>query len=474
MEISINKRLSADADSNDFIDSNNNSNGILWDLGDDGELQISGRGRIPDYYCGRNPEPPWEDRKDEIQTVRIMEGIDEVGIRAFSRCTNLQKVILPEGLHRIHAYAFMDCSKLEEIVIPEDVTLHFIYEDVENKEDKAVLYFGLLSFYRTPWALKRWGKYYIRKGILYTCFSSEERPEFPIDVYRIGKFAFAYTDTRKLSLPYSITEIDDYAFASSQLDYIYIPASVERIGDFAFTGSYPAFVSFPENWKQARRILIDQLLHRSSDGDVDELVDLPSCYEVALKVDKKYSPFKKIIIREKSPRQRSKYKGVSSNCIYGIRSLLPGISLQKRICHGSILIGIGYNTTDVKCVNTFSWNKKWKCPEEYILQPCVGEDDNQISAWKDDQFFWDEDYIDDCFKEVQNEDINNVNAVCTGLHMSENEEWFWSDAKGFYTGHYYGGGLEIDLLELWMKQHPEMHIPSEQECWENEQNEDGT
>lgn len=470
MKMSINKKLSTDVDSSGFSDSHNNIfNGMLWNLGDNGELQISGRGRIPDYYCGRNPEPPWEDRKDEIRTIRIMEGIEEVGIRAFSRCTNLQKVILPESLRRIHAYAFRDCRKLEKVVIPDNISLRFIYEEVEDKEDKSVLFFGIHSFYRTSWALKKWGIYYISKGVLFTCFSSEEHPELPLNVHRIGKFAFAYTDAKTLSLPFSITQIDDYAFTSSKLDYIYIPDSVEKIGDFAFTGSEPAFVSFPESWKQVKRILIDQLLHRSSDGEEDKLVKLPSCYEVALKVDQKYRPFKKIIIREKRRKQRGKDNGASSKCIYGIRSLFPGISLQKRIRHGSVLLGIGYSTTGVKCVTTYSWNKKWKYPEEYILQPCIGTDENQISAWKDIQFFLDEDYIDDCFKEIKNRDINNGNSVCTGLLMGEKEEWFWSDGKGFYTGHYYGGSLEIDLLELWMKQHPEMSIPSEQECWENDQ-----
>lgn len=130
MKMSINKKLSTDVDSSGFSDSHNNIfNGMLWNLGDNGELQISGRGRIPDYYCGRNPEPPWEDRKDEIRTIRIMEGIEEVGIRAFSRCTNLQKVILPESLRRIHAYAFRDCRKLEKVVIPDNISLRFIYEE---------------------------------------------------------------------------------------------------------------------------------------------------------------------------------------------------------------------------------------------------------------------------------------------------------------------------------------------------------
>ena len=36
---------------------------LTWCLNRDGLLEISGLGKIPDFSCGRNPAPPWEEKK---------------------------------------------------------------------------------------------------------------------------------------------------------------------------------------------------------------------------------------------------------------------------------------------------------------------------------------------------------------------------------------------------------------------------
>ena len=50
----------------DFIESGEffgSSEPLVWRLDRDGVLVISGLGRVPDFSCGRNPAPPWEDKR---------------------------------------------------------------------------------------------------------------------------------------------------------------------------------------------------------------------------------------------------------------------------------------------------------------------------------------------------------------------------------------------------------------------------
>ena len=241
---------------------------VSWCLTESGQLVISGLGKVPDFSCGRNPAPPWEDKKDLIRELVIQEGIDEIGIRAFAGCQNLKRVRLPETLCRIDAYAFMDCTLLKEILIPEGVRFCHVYEAVDDCDDAEPLRFGSQAFYRTPWALSRWGKYYIHNGVLYALFTDEENLELPSTVNTISKFAFAGTNARTVHVPDSVTTISDFAFSSSHLQSLTIPDSVpvDNVGSYAFTATELSRVSFPGSWIKVRRLLIDQLLGRESGG----------------------------------------------------------------------------------------------------------------------------------------------------------------------------------------------------------------
>lgn len=318
---------------------------VSWCLSKDGKLKISGLGRVPDFSCGRNPAPPWEDKKDLIRELVIREGIDEIGIRAFAGCRNLKKAILPETLCRIDAYAFMDCTLLEEVLIPESVRFCHVFETVNDSDDTELLRFGSQTFYRTPWALARWGKFYIQNGILYVLFTDEENPELPSTVHTISKFAFVGTNAQTLYMPDSVTSISDFAFSFSHLQSLNIPDSVpaDLIDSHAFTATELSRVSFPGSWGKVRRRLIDQLLRRESRREPDDLISLPSIYEIVLTADKKYGPFKKLRIRERKPRTAERSADGTSACVYGVRLLDPGVPLQRKILRGSVLIGIVYD-----------------------------------------------------------------------------------------------------------------------------------
>ena len=454
----------------DFIESGEffgSSEPLVWRLGRDGVLVISGLGKVPDFSCGRNPAPPWEDKKELIRELVIREGVDEIGIRAFAGCKNLKKISLPETLCRIDAYAFADCTLLDQVLIPEGVRLCHIYEDVDSMEDREELRFGIGSFYRTPWAIDRWGDYYISEGILYACFSDDSHLELPAGVGTINKFAFASVDAETVTIPDTVTSVRDYAFSSSHLKYVTIPESVarDRIGDYAFAGTELSRVEFPAGWKEVRRVLIDQLLRRPAQGEPDVLIRLPGVYEITLKTDRRYDPFRKIMVRKKRPKKNRKNPDSRPECIYGNLSLLPGISLHRRILQGSFLMGILYDDTSIQGALAFYWNQDQRCPVRCEILPSFREDESGRFVWQAEWVALNEDEdntIEYVFAQVSGPGIEGKNVIRASVSDTM-QEWFWVSGDGYQEQCSCGDGPEINLLNNWMKQHPDLSVACQEE-----------
>ncbi len=84
-----------------------------WAL-EEGVLCITGRGEM-DFA-----RPfPWEDRKEEIQSLRVDDGITAIQAEALKDCTALSSVTLPKGLRYIHDSAFENCAALNWVTLPE-------------------------------------------------------------------------------------------------------------------------------------------------------------------------------------------------------------------------------------------------------------------------------------------------------------------------------------------------------------------
>ena len=56
------------------------------------------------------------------QQVELPEGIEKIGVRAFSGCSSLRSITLPEGVTKIGNYAFSGCKSLNSIMLPEGLT----------------------------------------------------------------------------------------------------------------------------------------------------------------------------------------------------------------------------------------------------------------------------------------------------------------------------------------------------------------
>ena len=90
---------------------------LAWELSDDGELTITGEGRIPDCYTRRRPGAPWDSVSSGIKSVTVGEGITAIGCRAFRGYPALTRITLPGTLTTIASEAFFYCP-IEEVILP--------------------------------------------------------------------------------------------------------------------------------------------------------------------------------------------------------------------------------------------------------------------------------------------------------------------------------------------------------------------
>lgn len=95
-------------------------NEVSYELYENGNLLISGKGRMKDYDSAK--PAPWFTYADSINNVVIEEGITGIGSQSFRKCTNLTSVSLPQTLSEIGSNAFIGCNALKTISIGMNVT----------------------------------------------------------------------------------------------------------------------------------------------------------------------------------------------------------------------------------------------------------------------------------------------------------------------------------------------------------------
>ena len=93
---------------------------LTWTLDDESTLTISGTGYMDDYY--RECYVPWYSHRNDIKTVIINDGVTNIGLQAFCRCSSLTSITIPDSVTSIGWYVFVDCDSLTSITIPDSVT----------------------------------------------------------------------------------------------------------------------------------------------------------------------------------------------------------------------------------------------------------------------------------------------------------------------------------------------------------------
>ena len=275
------------------------STGVSWTLYDDGTLNISGTGKIPDYG---ELESPFYAIADKIKSVNIGNNITEIGdhaffncrriesvyipsdgdlkwieVAAFSYCESLKYINLPDNLYEIDYEAFRYCSSLNNIILPSGLiflqqgafancdALSNIYLECKDLN----YHFYESAFYKTGSACeKRYAGYktsisdivsdtLVKNG--FTVFSNETEyklgeniraipyPDNTMFIFGHGS-TYNYSSANKsplynqtsykgVSISGGIDKIGDAVFQGcSGITNIYIPSMITALGDHAFEG----------------------------------------------------------------------------------------------------------------------------------------------------------------------------------------------------------------------------------------------
>ena len=233
--------------------SDSEEDNITWTLVD-GTLTISGTGDMPQYDVGCTP---WDDRRGEITSVVVEEGITSIGQFSFQDFTNLTSVTLPKGLKAIGFNAFEQCINLTSITLPDSLT------EIDSGAFQRCL--GLTSIV-IPKNVKTIG---------YNAFTECEALSsvtLPEGLTRIAERAFSgCTALKQITLPDSLVYIGSSALGfdaweDSPLDEFTITATRASAGyfyakefnfDFVSNGTISPTYLFADTSSEAREIYVD-------------------------------------------------------------------------------------------------------------------------------------------------------------------------------------------------------------------------
>ena len=162
----------------------------------DGRLSIVGNGKMKSWM-GYNVIP-WYNKLEQIKTVQIDTGVENIGRDAFYNCSNLISVTIPNSVTSIESGVFYGCISLTSVTIPNSVTS-----------------IGSMAFYKCS----------LLTSVI-----------IPNKVTTISKWVFGYCDNLvNLDIPNSVQTIEDFAFYKcSSLIEVKIPQSVTMIGNSVF------------------------------------------------------------------------------------------------------------------------------------------------------------------------------------------------------------------------------------------------
>ena len=180
--------------------------------------------RIADYFASGD---------SRITTLNLPEGVEEIGMGAFSFATRLRSVHLPNSMRIIGACAFSSCAELKDLFIPAGITeMRGSFSEVPNLTGITV---------DDSDGLHLEGPMLIREDTLMRTFPSllsEKTLYVPEGIRRISGGAFAQcVMLESIRLPKSLQIIEGGAFAGCRsLSHVAIQEGLTMIGGGAFAG----------------------------------------------------------------------------------------------------------------------------------------------------------------------------------------------------------------------------------------------
>lgn len=205
---------------------------LTWALDSEGVLSISGTGDMYDYdfISSNNNYVPWKEYGEQINTVKINEGVTGIGSHAFqdyglfqtrSDQDSIKEVSLPSTLLHIGEGAFLWCNSLKSITIPDSVTS--IDKDAFARckaLSKVVLSNSLTE---------------ISEGVFWYC-ESLKTIDFPKNIKALGPLAFCDAGFETITIPNTIIELNWDSLSSLSLKEVIIEGDIV-VDTSVFSGS---------------------------------------------------------------------------------------------------------------------------------------------------------------------------------------------------------------------------------------------
>ncbi len=282
---------------------------LVWTLDtESGELVISGSGDMPDF--GSCSDAPWYEHRASVKKVTVAEGVTsvgsyafdwvygslseavladsvkKVGYKAFSDLSLLKTVDLGEGIEEIGMYAFSHTS-VEELAIPASVKLvgDFAFdscsalsaltltEGVEEIGEFAFSFCTSLKTVTVPDSIEKFGKgVFSFSTALETVDIGDGLKEISMELFR------GCSALKEVNIGSGVEYIDNGAFGDCRaLKEITLPDSVLRIETEAFGGCY-----------NLEKITISPYTMFFESGALDSC-DLPTVYSYEPSLAKTYA-----------------------------------------------------------------------------------------------------------------------------------------------------------------------------------------
>lgn len=153
---------------------------------------------------------------ENLKTVNIGEGIEEIDQDSFTNCVSLKEITIPKTCNRLRAESFKMCKSLPRINLSNVISISWeVFLGCEKLEEVIL---------------------------------SKK-------IEQIGKYAFAgCSNLKNIELSNNLRYIGDYAFADCfSIDTIVLPASISNLGDNIFYG-----------WQNWQTIIIHSNLKNSN------------------------------------------------------------------------------------------------------------------------------------------------------------------------------------------------------------------
>lgn len=254
--------------------------GVMW--GYDTEtnaLTIGGEGTMDDY--SDEVTAPWDEYREEIESVTILNGVknvgacafycyedltnvvigsrvQEIGEYAFGSCDGITEIVLPDALMKIGSWAFQYCDGLTKVVVPDHVTIigHSAFYSCSNLSE-ITLGSSVQTIYERAFAETAISEIFIPESVLSiqnrafsrcdnlkeitVAFENENYKDkdgvlYTKDEGAILQYPCCREESGYYELPDTVTTIGDYAFADSGLSIQDLPEGLTSIGNYAFEG----------------------------------------------------------------------------------------------------------------------------------------------------------------------------------------------------------------------------------------------